>query len=117
MRIVKAKPAPGKDVPEDAFEDITPARVRRVWWTQDEQVAVEFEEDLDDATARKVELRIGSANDVDAILRERLAAAMVANRAFLKTSSPSAEHEQVIALTKQVQWLIRRELGLFDATD
>jgi hypothetical protein len=52
-------------------------------------------------------------------LQQRTKAAMAANRTFLALSSPSAAQnaQQIKALTRQVQALIRFTLADFDGTD
>jgi len=110
---------PKRDVSASMFADlITAAVVGEPWWSGD-SVCVEFDRDLTAAEQTAVIRRIECRNLNEETLRQRAEQAMIDNRAYLLLAPPSQSQaaQQITALTRQVNALIRIQLGELDGTD
>jgi hypothetical protein len=102
-----------------AFTDLTPS----AWelWADDEHgwMQVHFTDDLTAAQIEAVQNRCESVNDNGAELRRRARAALVANRTYLLNPAPTAGEvrDQVAALTRQMNAVVRFVLEAYDGTE
>ena len=114
--IVTARPV--GDINIDAFADLTPVVVTGMGWTPD-GLAVTFASDLSPAEVAAVKRRMRSRNVNEETLRARAEQALVDNRTYLLLAPPSQSQaaQQITALTRQNNGIIRQLLGLLDGTD
>lgn len=118
---IVASPPVGMPVPLDYFADITSVPVTHIEWAypRDADITVTFESDLSPAVQASVKWRIMARNGAEEQLLNQAFNAMQTNRAFVNLAAPTQAQAvaQVKALSRQVNALIRRELGELDGTD
>lgn len=102
--IVRAWLAPGRQVSQDDFTDLTDVPVSSVQWAVNGQIMVEFDADsLPDDVVLAVKRRLRSASPEEEALREELTVA--------EPDPAGSLADQVAALAVQVKVLKRLVLG------
>jgi hypothetical protein len=109
--IVTGRLAAGRVIDVNDFADLTLVEVTNIGWNAEGLLELEFSEDLDDDTVRKVQRRMSSENWTD----EQYLEAVAVNLAAIADWSPTGQTvatltAQVARLSKQVIVLSRRAL-------